>query len=144
MYQILIAPLVSGIIAQLLKPFIKTNNLKFNWPSLFSYSGMPSSHTAMAVSLASSLGLTQGAASPLFAISIVLSFFIMRDAWGLRNYVGLNGQAFNHLVKDLNNNKIISQEKYPRLAEKVGHTPTQIIVGGILGFLISLAAYYIF
>jgi len=144
MLQILIAPLAAALIAQLAKPLIKSNNLELNWRSISSYSGMPSSHAAMVISLTASVGLTQGFSSPLFFVCIILSFFIIRDALGLRNYVGQQGKILNNLVENLNNNKIINAEKYPRLVEKIGHTPAQIIAGSALGFLISLAGYYIF
>jgi len=144
MLQILIAPLAAAIIAQLGKLLIKSNGLKLDWPSISSYSGMPSSHAAMVISLATSVGLLEGFNSPLFFVCIILSFFIIRDALGLRNYIGQNGKILNDLIKNLNGNKIVGAEKYPRLAEKVGHTPAQIIAGSLLGFLISLASYYIF
>lgn len=145
MLQILIAPLAAAIIAQLGKLLIKSNSLKFDWPSISSYSGMPSSHAAMVISLATSVGLLEGFASPLFFVCIILSFFIIRDALGLRNYIGQNGKILNDLIKDLNSNKIVGAEKYPRpLVEKVGHTPAQIIAGSLLGLLISLVSYYIF
>jgi len=144
MLQILIAPLAAALIAQLIKLFIKSNGLKFDWRSFFSYSGMPSSHAAMAASLCASVGLTQSFNSPLFFVCLILSFFILRDAFGLRNYVGKNGQTLNELTKNLSDNKIISLEKYPGLNEKVGHTPRQIMAGIILGIIVSVIAYYIF
>ncbi|MFA5359674.1 MAG: divergent PAP2 family protein [Patescibacteria group bacterium] len=137
MIQILIAPLATAIIAQLIKFFIKGNGLKLNWQSFSSYAGMPSSHAAMAASLMTSVGLTEGFDSPLFFVCIIFSFFIIRDALGLRNYIGQNGQTLNSLIKNLSDNKIINLEKQPRLIEKVGHTPMQIIAGLILGVLVS-------
>ncbi|MFH1583436.1 MAG: divergent PAP2 family protein [Candidatus Falkowbacteria bacterium] len=144
MLQILIAPLTAALIAQLSKLLVKSNNLKFDWQSFTSYSGMPSSHVAMIISLTTSIGLTQSFNSPLFYVCIILSFFVIRDALGLRQYVGQHGQALNNLVRDLSSSKIIGGEKYPRLAEKIGHRPAQILAGALLGFLISLAGYYIF
>lgn len=143
MLQILIAPLVAALVAQLGKLLIKSNGLKFNWQSISSYSGMPSSHAAMIVSSAASIGLTQGFNSPLFFVCIILSFFIIRDALGLRIYAGQQGQVLNNLIKDLNNNKTIKAE-YPRLVEKIGHTPAQVIAGAALGLLTSLIFFYIF
>lgn len=144
MLQILIAPLAAALIAQLLKLAVKSNGLKLNWRSLGAYSGLPSSHAAMAVSLTVSAGLTQGFDSALFFVCIILSFFIIRDGLGLRQYVGRQGQVVNDLIKDLSRRQIIAAEKYPRLIEKVGHTPAQITAGAILGFLTSLAAFYVF
>ncbi len=144
MIQILIAPLAASLIAQFGKLFVKSNNLKFDWQSFSSYSGMPSSHAAMIISLSTSVGLTQSFYSPLFFVCVILSFFIIRDALGLRNYIGRHGQILNNILNDLKNNKIILKENYPVLPEKIGHTPAQIIAGATLGFLISLIVYYIF
>lgn len=141
MYQILLAPFLSALAAQLLKIFIRSNGLRFNWRDLTSYSGMPSSHAATAVSLAFSAGLKAGFSSPVFAVSAVLCFFIIRDALGLRQYVGRHGQTLNLLVKDLRANTTALKESYPLLPEKVGHTPAQIIAGGFLGLAISLLCY---
>jgi len=47
------------------------------------------------------------------------------------------------LIKDLKNDQVL-ERKYPHLLEKIGHTPAQIIVGGLIGFLISWFGYYIF
>lgn len=144
MLQIIIAPLAAGLIAQLGKFLIKSNDLKFNWQSFTSYSGMPSSHAAMIISLTASAGLTQGFSSPLFFVCLVLSFFIIRDALGLRQYVGRHSQILNSLVEDLSDKKIILAEKYPSLIEKIGHTPRQVIAGSVLGILTSLICYNIF
>lgn len=144
MLQILIAPLAAAVIAQFLKFFVKSNGLKLNWQSFTSYSGMPSSHAAMVVALTSSVGFSEGFNSPLFYVCVILSFFIIRDALGVRQYVGQHGEVLNDLLKDLSADDITLKEKYPRLVEKIGHTPAQILAGALLGFLISLAGYYIF
>jgi len=137
MYQILITPFIAALAAQLIKLTIKSNNLKLNWRSLISYSGMPSSHAAMAASLATSVGLTEGVNSPIFAACVVFSFFIIRDALGIRQYVGQHGAVLNDLIKNLRQDKIGPEKEYPVLIEKIGHTPAQIIAGILLGFLIS-------
>ena len=144
MIQILIAPIIAALIAQLLKISIKSNDLKFNWQSLTSYSGMPSSHSAMVISLTSSVGLIQGFNSPLFFVCIIFSFFIIRDALGLRRYIGRQSKILNNLVNDLENNKIIIKKNCPPLIENIGHTPAQILAGGLIGFLISYLSYTFF
>ncbi|MDD4900774.1 MAG: divergent PAP2 family protein [Patescibacteria group bacterium] len=143
MYQILITALVAGIIAQLSKFLIKTNNIKFNWRSLSSYSGMPSSHAAFVAALTTIVGLTQGFSSPLFAVCFIFSVLIIRDAIGLRRYLGQHGEIINILVKDLAEDKMLDQS-YPKLLEKIGHTPAQIIAGSALGIFTSLASYLFF
>lgn len=143
MYQILITSLVAGMTAQTSKLFIKSNRLKFNWRSISSYSGMPSSHAAFVVSLTTIVGLTQGFASPLFAVSLIFSLLVIRDALGIRRYLGQHGEIINTLIKDLKEDRMLD-EVYPKLLEKIGHTPTQIIAGTLIGIFISLISFYIF
>ena len=140
MYQIIILPIISGLLAQFIKMFIRQNKLKVSLKNLSAYSGMPSGHSATVSSLATIIGLTQGFDSPLFAISAILATLIMRDAIGIRRYLGEHGRILNVLVKDLDEDKMLD-EKYPRLLEKIGHTPWQVLVGALLGISISLIGY---
>src|SRR3989338_10625964 len=137
MYQILITSLVAGLIAQLSKPLIKSNNIKLNWRSLSSYAGMPSSHAAFVAALAAIIGLSQGFSSPLFAVCFIFGLLVIRDALGARRYLGQHGEIINILVKDLKKDRMLD-EAYPKLLEKIGHTPAQIIVGSLIGIFIAL------
>ena len=141
MTQILLAPLIASIVSQVSKLFIKANGLKFSWRSLAAYSGMPSSHAATTVSLSTIVGLTQGFNSPLFAVSAVFTILVIRDALGLRSHIGQHGEILNALVKDLKNDQIGLMKNYPLLVEKIGHTPSEIIIGGLIGFLVSWFGY---
>ncbi len=143
MYSIIILPLAAGLLSQLLKIFIKGNHLEFNLANLTAYSGMPSGHSAMVISLVTTVGLTQGLASPIFAIALVLAILVIRDALGLRRYLGEHGKAINTLVKELGQEHLINRY-YPHLLEKVGHTPAQVLVGGLIGLAVSLVGYLIF
>ena len=144
MYLILITPLAALAISQLSKLLIKSNNIKWDWNFFASYAGMPSSHAATTVSLTAIIALAQGAASPLFAVSLVFTLLVIRDALGVRKYLGQHSELLNDLIKDLRQDKITLNEKYPRLIEKIGHTPAEVIAGAALGLIISLAAYNIF
>jgi len=141
MYLILILPLISGAIAQIIKFFIKANKQKFSFKNILAYSGMPSGHSAMIISLATITGLKLGFDSPIFAISIILAIIIIRDALGIRRYLGQHGKTLNILVKDLKDDEVL-EKKYPHLLERVGHTPTQVLVGSLIGFAVSLLGYY--
>lgn len=140
MQQILITSLTAGLIAQLSKFFVKSNNVKFKWHYLWSYSGMPSSHAAITTALTTSVGLSQGIGSPLFAACLIFTLLIIRDAVGLRRYLGQHSEVLNDLVKELGTEQVIS-ERYPRLREHIGHTPAQILAGCLVGLLISLIGY---
>jgi len=137
MYSILLLPLASGLIAQLIKFFIKANKTKFNAKNLMAYAGMPSGHTAMIVSLATMVGLKLDFSSPLFAVSAILAVIVIRDALGIRRYLGQHGKTLNALVKDLSNDEVL-EERYPHLLENIGHTPAQVLVGAIIGLVVSL------
>jgi uncharacterized protein len=144
MYEILFLPLVAGIaIAQMMKFFIKSNRQAFKFKNIAAYSGMPSGHSAMVISLATILGLKLGFDSPLFAFSIIFSVIVIRDALGIRRYLGEHGRILNVLLKDLKDDDVLD-EKYPTLIERIGHTPAQVIVGGLIGFLTSLIGNWIF
>ncbi len=138
--QILFIPLIAGLVAQIMKYFIKSNKLKFVFKNIVAYSGMPSGHTAMLVSLSTITGLIVGWQSPLFAISVILTIIVIRDALGLRRYLGQHGKVLNILVKDLKEDKVLD-ESYPHLLERIGHTPTQVLAGAIVGFIVSLLGY---
>lgn len=138
----LIFPLISGLFAQTIKFFIRSNNQKFALKNLLAYSGMPSGHSAIIVSLATIVGLFEGFDSPLFAICFVLAIIVIRDAIGFRQYLGQHGKMLNILIKDLKDDKLLDEE-YPRLLEKIGHTPIQALVGSLIGFGISLIGYLI-
>lgn len=136
----IIFPLAAGLIAQILKLFIRSNRLNWRLGSLASYSGMPSGHSAMIISLATVIGLENGFASPLFGVCLILSILIIRDALGLRRYLGQHGKMLNELIKDLDNDHVLDH-RYPHLLERIGHTPAQVVAGGVLGFLVSLIGY---
>lgn len=143
MYNILILPLLSGAIAQTTKFLIKSNKQRFSFKSALSYSGMPSGHSAIMVSLATIVGLEQGISSPLFASVLIIAIIIIRDALGLRRYLGEHGRILNVLVKDLKEDELLD-ERYPHLLEQIGHTPSQVIAGSILGFFVSIIGFLLF
>ena len=141
MYTILLMPLLAMIIAQICKFIFKSYKLK--WKNLFAYSGMPSGHSAIVISLVTIVGLELGWKSPLFAISFFIALLTIRDALGIRRYLGEHGKVLNVLVKDLKKDQVLDK-KYPHLLEKIGHTPTQVLVGSIIGFLVSALGYLLF
>jgi acid phosphatase family membrane protein YuiD len=141
-YVFLIVPFVSFLVSQISKFFIKSNKLPFSWKSLMAYSGMPSGHAAVTASLTLLIGLRFGLASPLFAIMMLLAVLIIRDAVGIRSYIGKQGKIINTLVKDLEEDEYLEKD-YPKMKEKVGHTIVQIAVGSAIGCLIALMGNYL-
>jgi uncharacterized protein len=141
-YIVIILPLFAAFVAQVGKMFIRSNHSSFSVKNIAAYSGMPSGHTALMTSLTTIIGLTQGFNSPIFALTFVMMILVIRDALGIRRYLGEHGKILNMLVKDLDNDEVLEQH-YPQLLERVGHTPAQVLVGGVIGFLISILGYYL-
>lgn len=138
MYPIIIIPLISGLVAQGLKFFTKAGKKrKFNFKNLVAYSGMPSGHSAIVVSLATTIGISEGFHTSAFAISLILAVIVIRDAMGIRMYLGEHGRTLNILVRDLKDDDVL-EKRYPHLLENIGHTPLQVTVGSLIGLAISL------
>lgn len=97
--------------------------------------GMPSSHTAMVVSLASVLGIQYGLDSPYFAIAVVLSIIVMYDATGVRQQSGKHARVLNQILRELFSGQPISEEE---LKELLGHTGFEVLIGALVSVLYSV------
>lgn len=143
MYIYILTPIVAFILAQGAKVVLRSFHHKITWHDIFAYSDMPSGHTSVVVSLVSIAGLKLGIDSPIFAVAFVYATIVITDAIGLRNYLGLHGKTLNVLVKDLKEDEFLDRS-YPKQLERIGHTPLQVLVGALVGFLTSLASWLIF
>lgn len=137
--KLVLISIISGLLTQLIKFIIQAMRGEFRWSSLQEYGGMPSAHTAFVASLSTVVGIHEGIESAAFAISVIFSLLIIRDAIGLRQFLGRHAMIINMLVKDLPDD---IEAKYPSfLVERVGHTPLQAIVGGLIGLILALTLY---
>jgi len=142
-YAVWLIPILVGIIAQAVKFAIYSVKHGWNFRYAFTHGHMPSAHTALAVSLVTSVGYYEGLTSGSLAVSMVLAFIIIDDAARLRMYLGDQGRYLNMLVQKLMEQPgVIDEEKFPRLKERTGHRISEIIVGAILGFLLTI--FFIF
>ena len=135
MNKILLAVLFAGFGAQLVKLIVywfKHKTLSFH--DIFVTGGMPSSHSAFVTSLATIIYLEEGTTTA-FAIALILAFIVMRDAYGVRRTVGSEGKALKKLYKM---HHIKSKAHYA-----MGHTPLQVLVGALIGFVVSLLVFYL-
>lgn len=99
--------------------------------------GMPSSHSALVTSLCVTIGFRNGISSDIFIFSLVFFFVVIRDAFGVRRSTGIQAKKINELGSELSRKNIISS--YKVLKEVLGHTPTEVICGCVLGFFVGLA-----
>ena len=135
--QLLFWSLFSCITAQVLKVLFNFfSNGEFRLSIMFETGGMPSSHSALITSLTAGLGLDLGFDNPIFALSIGISLIVMYDASGVRRSAGLNAKEINKLSKSFDEKSTLN------LKETLGHSKLEVIVGSILGPLISLPGIF--
>ena len=98
MNKILLAVILAGFGAQVLKLIIYWfKHKRLSWHDLVVTGGMPSSHSAFVVSLATIIFLEEGI-STTFTISLVLAMIVIRDAFGVRRSVGEEGMVINRIT----------------------------------------------
>ncbi len=132
-------PLISSISSMVISQTIKLVRMiiigKPISVSTFTRSGgMPSSHSSLITALALSIGLKEGFDSSYFFLSVILSLVVIYDARGIRHTVGKHAKILNNSIL---------QSKSDPLNEHVGHTMPEILVGILIGILISLTMYYV-
>ena len=135
--RVLLSVVLSFFAAQIAKVVLTLiQQKKFDARRLIGLGGMPSSHSSSVCALSTSLLIAKGFYSAEFAISLVLAMIVMTDAMGVRQAAGKQAEMLNKIVADL-----IESGQWPtqeKLKELLGHTPMQVVVGALLGILISI------
>ena len=108
---------------------------KFNFKRIMGAGGMPSSHSAVVVGLATLIGKYEGVSSPIFALSFIVAFVVMYDACGVRRAAGKQAALLNKLIETPGLTGVQVSEK---LVEVLGHTPVQVFVGALIGIVAGL------
>ncbi|XP_006584599.1 uncharacterized protein [Glycine max] len=138
-------PLISAIVAFALAQSIKFfttwlicrfKDRRWDLKQLVGSGGMPSSHSATVTALAAAIGLQEGFGGPLFATALVFACIVMYDATGVRLQAGRQAEVLNQIVYELPAEHPLAESR--PLRELLGHTPPQVIVGGILGLLTAI------
>ena len=132
--EVMLVGFTAAISAQLFK-FIWNMAVgrHMNFRLLVQTGGMPSSHSASMVGLATSVGLIDGFNSTIFAVAGGIALVVMYDAAGLRQAAGKMAGILNKISEDIYSHH--SGHVPERLRELLGHTPVEVIVGALLGVL---------
>jgi uncharacterized protein len=101
---------------------------------LYLSGNMPSAHSATVVALLTVIGLRDGFGTGLFALATLFAAIVMYDAMMVRRSSGEQGAAIQQLIKEQK-----SKVALPRAAK--GHTPLEVIAGGVLGAAIGLVVF---
>jgi len=133
-------PLITWFLVQIFKVIRELlRDKKVNVKRIWGAGGMPSAHTACVSSFATSIGLTEGFGSPIFAFSVVFAFVVMYDAAGVRRAAGKQARVLNQIIESEGKN-INIQEK---LVEFLGHTPVEVFVGALTGIVLGTVLMYV-
>ena len=133
--EVLKVSLLSWLVAQILKVFSTfAKEKRIDLYRLVGSGGMPSSHSSFVMGLSTAIGLKNGWTSDEYAIAFAFALIVMYDASGVRRAVGKQAIILNQLIKDWQKHKPIKEKQ---LKELIGHTPIEVIVGGLIGILIA-------
>ncbi|CAH1422753.1 unnamed protein product [Lactuca virosa] len=114
---------------------------RWDLKQLIGSGGMPSSHSATVTAFAVVVGLQDGLGGSSFATALIIACIVMYDATGVRLQVGRQAEVLNQIVYELPAEHPLA-ESIP-LCELLGHTPPQVIAGGLLGTMTATIIYLI-
>lgn len=130
----LIIPFTAWVTAQFIKMiggYVRER--RWDWSFFVRSGGMPSAHTALVTSLATTIGFLEGFDSTIFGVATVFALIVMYDAAGVRRAVGIQAVILNRILRELKNHRPKDVEHDVR--ELLGHTPVQVFNGGAIGII---------
>ncbi len=135
--KMIIAGFLGWLIAQILKVIVDCwVEKKIHIDRFVGSGGMPSSHSALVMALATSVGRYRGMGSCEFALALALAAIVMYDASGVRRETGKQAKLLNRMIEAWHMEGDLQFEK--KLKEFVGHTPLEVMAGAILGIIIGI------
>lgn len=136
--KVLVSAFLGWAIAQILKTIIDFWYTKsFSMERMWGSGGMPSSHSATVCALTTAAAMHYGLGGFEFASSFVLATIVMHDAMGVRRETGKQAKLLNMIMEQDFFDFTDVEKFHTKLKEFVGHTPLQVLMGGILGILIA-------
>ena len=134
--RVFLAAVIAWAAAQTIKVVLDLiKNRKFSAERLVGAGGMPSSHTAFVIALVTAVARYAGVESVAFAVSAAFALVTMYDATGIRRAAGEQAKILNYMMDNWKQPPEMFQKD---LKELLGHTPVEVLVGGVLGFVIGL------
>ena len=132
--KVFLIPAIVGCIVQTTKFVVYCRKHGWNIRYAMTHGHMPSAHTGFIIALITAVGYYEGITSGAFAVSMALAILVVDDAVRLRAYMGDQGRYLNMLIRQLN----INEAQFPRLKERMGHRISEVIIGGIYGFILTI------
>lgn len=134
----LVIPFAAWFLAQAVKFLSRALKGDMDWQLMYVSGGMPSAHSAVVVSLATTALVLGGWNSPLFGVTAIFAAVVMYDALGVRRMAGEHAIEFNKFLKE-------SGSKRNLIREIRGHQPIEVIAGAVFGAIVAvlLARHYL-
>ncbi|HET8907867.1 MAG TPA: divergent PAP2 family protein [Ktedonobacterales bacterium] len=134
--RVLWAAVAGWLVAQGIKVLLAlVVTRKFEPSYIFAAGGMPSSHSALVMGLATGVARVQGLGSVYFALAAVFAGVVMYDAAGVRRAVSKQARILNLMMDDFFHERGLDVH---RLGELIGHTPVEVFAGAALGIALGL------
>ena len=129
--------ILAWALAQIIK-FIITliTKRKLDWRHILSSGGMPSSHSAFVCACAAATVNTGDAQPYIYPMAAVVAIVVMYDASNVRRAAGEQAKILNYIMEHWTEMKPALFGK--ELKEFLGHTPFQVLMGGLLGIGVGL------
>jgi hypothetical protein len=141
----LTSTLLAWFLAQVTKVVVYLiSERQLNLAKLFDTGGMPSSHAASVVGLASGVGLFRGFSSVEFAVAFVLAAVVIYDATGIRKAAGEQAQTLNRIIPQLLRGKLLKDIDFKVFKELLGHNPLDVVIGFAFGVLSGLVVFVLY
>lgn len=135
-------PFAVWAITQLTKFTISAYRGNLDLRNLYASGGMPSVHSAVVMSLATTALVLDGAGSHLFGFTAIFAAIVMYDSFGVRRSSGEQAAALNMVITSLRNDQLKLSEPELVLREVLGHKPKEVTAGAIVGVLLALVFNY--
>jgi acid phosphatase family membrane protein YuiD len=138
---IFLSTITSLCTAQVLKMilYLFTQKSRKSWDAIqtmiWRTGGMPSSHSAVVCSLATSAAMKEGIASNFFIFCFIFAMVVLRDSVGVRRSAGLQAKALNELGKQTAE---FTGLQFKSVKEIQGHSFLEVFAGAFLGILIAV------
>ena len=142
--EYIVTPIATLVLCQWVKFAIESVKAKrVKWGRLFNGTGgMPSSHTAFSVSVATIVGLGAGFLTPVFAVAMVFAGIIMYDSMGLRRDAGKQAATINQLIDEIFESSDV-RDGFQHLKEELGHRPLEVVVGLVIGIAVAFFFHFV-
>ncbi len=135
-------PVAVWAITQLAKFTVTAIRGNLDLRYLYASGGMPSVHSAVVCSLATTALVVDGYSSHLFGFTLIFAGIVMYDSLGVRRAAGEQGAAINMIVASLRHDKVRLDKPDLEVREVLGHKPDEVAVGALVGIILALVFNY--